>query len=109
MTEEQQTVSAPVTHEEVRVERVPIDRPATNLPPDAWQDKDIDVPIRGEELVIEKRAKVSEEVRIKQQPVTEEQQVTGTVRKERVRLDREADIPIEGATDADQTNASPLR
>jgi uncharacterized protein (TIGR02271 family) len=94
VTEERKTLSAPVTHEEVRVERVPINRPVTNLPPDAWQDKDIDVPVRGEELVTEKRAKVSEEVPIKKQRVTDERQVTGTVRNEWVRLDREGDVPI---------------
>ena len=92
VVEEPQTITAPVTHEEVTVERVPVQGEYTPSP-DAFTEKDIDVPVMGEELVTDKRAKVTEEVRLQKQPVTEEQQVSDTVRKERVR--------VEGAEEAD--------
>ena len=92
VVEEPQSVTAPVTHEEVTVERVPVQGEYTPSP-DAFTEKDIDVPVMGEELVTDKRAKVTEEVRLRKQPVTEEQQVSDTVRKERVR--------VEGADEAD--------
>ena len=92
VVEEPQTITAPVTHEEVTLERVPVQGEYTPSP-DAFTEKDIDVPVMGEELVTDKRAKVTEEVRLQKQPVTEEQQVSDTVRKERVR--------VEGAEDAD--------
>jgi uncharacterized protein (TIGR02271 family) len=92
VVEEPQTITAPVTHEEVTLERVPVQGEYTPSP-DAFTEKDIDVPVMGEELVTDKRAKVTEEVRLHKQPVTEEQQVSDTVRKERVR--------VEGAEEAD--------
>jgi uncharacterized protein (TIGR02271 family) len=92
VVEEPQTITAPVTHEEVTLERVPVQGEYTPSP-DAFTEKDIDVPVMGEELVTDKRAKVTEEVRLRKQPVTEEQQVSDTVRKERVR--------VEGAEEAD--------
>jgi len=92
VVEEPQTITAPVTHEEVTLERVPVQGEYTPSP-DAFTEKDIDVPVMGEEIVTDKRAKVTEEVRLQKQPVTEEQQVRDTVRKERVR--------IEGAQEAD--------
>ena len=92
VVEEPQTITAPVTHEEVTLERVPVQGEYTPSP-DAFTEKDIDVPVMGEELVADKRAKVTEEVRLQKQPVTEEQQVSDTVRKERVR--------VEGAEEAD--------
>jgi len=92
VVEEPQTITAPVTHEEVTLERVPVQGEYTPSP-DAFTEKDIDVPVMGEELVTDKRAKVTEEVRLQKQPVTEEQQVSDTVRKERVR--------VEGAEEAD--------
>jgi uncharacterized protein (TIGR02271 family) len=83
VVEERQTITAPVTHEEVTVERVPGQGEYTPGP-DAFIEKDIDVPLMGEELVTDKRARVTEEVRLQKQPVTEEQRVSDTVRKERV-------------------------
>src|SRR5690348_10020880 len=88
VVEEQQTLRVPVTHEEVQVERVPVDRdvPADQLGTDAWQEKDIDVPLMGEQVVAEKQAHVAEEVRLRKEAVTEQQQVADTVRKERVEV-----------------------
>jgi len=95
--EEQQTVAVPLTREEVRVERVPVQGEATAVGPDAFTEKDIDVPVMGEELVTSKRATVKEEVRLHKDTVTEDQQVSDTVRKERV--------TVEGADEVRGTNA----
>jgi len=87
VTEKQETVSAPVMHEEVRVERVPVTGDAAAMTDDAFVEQTIDVPVMGEELVAEKRARVAEEVRLRKQAVTEDEQVSDTVRKERVVVD----------------------
>ena len=106
VVQEQQSINVPVTHEEVSVEWVPVDRdvPADQLGADAWQEKDIDVPLMGEQVTTDKRARVTEEVRLQKTPVTEQQQVSDTVRKERVRLEGQGDVPIEGGDDQDQTS-----
>jgi len=100
VVEEQQAVNVPVTHEEVRVERVPVDdQRAADLGPDAFTEKDIDVPLMGERVVTDKRARVAEEVHLRKQAVTEQQRVSDTVKKERVRVEgegiAEGDIPID--------------
>jgi uncharacterized protein (TIGR02271 family) len=86
VVEEPQTIIAPVTHEEVTLEHVPVQGEYTPSP-DAFTETDIDVPLMGEELVTYKRARVAEEVRLQKHPVIEEQQVSDTVRKECVRVE----------------------
>ncbi len=87
VVEEQETLTAPVTREEVRVERVPVQGQDIGADADAFEEQDIDVPVMGEELVTGKRAVVKEEVRLQKDAITENQQVSDTVRKERVTLD----------------------
>lgn len=100
VVEEQQSLNVPVTHEEVRVERVPVDEQhASDLGPDAFTEKDIDVPLMGERVVTDKRARVAEEVRLRKEAVTDQRRVSDTVKKERVRVEgegiAEGDIPID--------------
>jgi len=89
---EQETITAPVTREQVYVERVPVQGNATDVGVDAFTEQDIDVPVMGEELVAGKRAVVTEEVRLHKQDITEQQQVTDTVRKERVIVEGADDV-----------------
>jgi uncharacterized protein (TIGR02271 family) len=108
VTEQQQTMNVPVTHEEVRVERVPVDKdvPADQLGAEAWQEKDVDVPLMGEQVETGKRAHVAEELHLHKTPVTEQQQVSDTVRKEQVRLDGadvQGDPNLAGGSDYDTT------
>jgi hypothetical protein len=57
------------------------------------------VPVREEELVTGKRAPVTDEVRIGTRKVTEQQQVSDTVRKEQVNVDQTGgDKPVMGST-----------
>jgi uncharacterized protein (TIGR02271 family) len=88
VTEEvQQTV--PVQREEVRVEREPITD--ANLD-DATAGPDIseeehEVTLREEEVVVEKRAVPKERVRLSKETVTDEEQVSEEVRKERIEVE----------------------
>jgi uncharacterized protein (TIGR02271 family) len=85
--EEPETVTGQVTREQVEVERVPMQGQVTGADADAFQVQDFDIPVKGETLVAEKQPVEREEVRLHKQTVTEEEQVTGTVRKERVVMD----------------------
>jgi uncharacterized protein (TIGR02271 family) len=97
VVEEQQSVNVPLQREQVTVERVPAQGQATDVGPDAFTEKDIDVPVKGEEPVVGKRTVETEEVRLRKQPVTEEQQVGGTVRKEHVTVEGEEGLPVNEA------------
>ena len=74
--------SVPVSHEEVTVERRPIN--ADSRRDVEIGEDEIRVPLSAEELVVEKRAVPTEEVVIKKRVVTEERQVEADLRKERV-------------------------
>ncbi len=83
----QQTV--PVRREEVRVEREPITDAnvddATSGP--EISEEEHEVVLHEEEPVVEKRTVPKERVRLEKDTVTEEEQVSDTVRKERIDVD----------------------
>ena len=87
--DERQTIQTPVTHEEVVVERRPGDD--QQLGADAFTEKDIEVPVMGEQLTAGKEAHVAEEVHLRKQRVTEQQQVSDTVRREHVNIEGQPD------------------
>jgi len=99
VVEEQQTVPVTLTHEEVHIEEITVaERPATGAM--LFQEETIRVALRGEEAVVTKTAFVTGEVVIEKDAVSEERQITDTVRKQRVDVDkayREARTGIEQA------------
>lgn len=85
VTEEQQQ-TVPVRHEEVRVEREPItdaNRGEALSGPEI-SEAEHEVTLHEEEPVVETRAVPKERVRLTTDEVTEEETVTGEVRKERI-------------------------
>ncbi len=80
---EEQVLEVPVTEERVRVQRRAVQGDAT---PDAnaFQEGTFEVPIRGEEVELQKRTRVTEEVEIAKEAVQHTEQVGGTVRREEV-------------------------
>ena len=87
---EQKTVDVPVTHEEVVVERRPVTgRPAGG---EIREGEEIRVPVREEQVRLDKEAVVTEEVNVGKRPVTETERVSGTVRREEARVETEGDV-----------------
>lgn len=84
VTEEQQ-VSVPVTHEEVRIEREPITdaRPGNARIHDEQQE----MTLHGEQAKLEKETVPVEKVRLRKEDVTEEKTLSGEVRKEQIEVD----------------------
>ena len=90
---EQQTVPVELTREEVHVEQrdVPA-RPASEADvAGAFEEGTIRVPVRGEEAVARKETVVTGEVVIDKSKTTQTEQVTNTVRRERVEVDEHYD------------------
>jgi len=78
VTEQEQTLDVPVTEERVNVARRTVDREAT--PGDTtFEEGTIDVPGRGEEVDVKKRARVHEELEIGKEQVQDTQRDTDTV------------------------------
>jgi len=89
VTTEQESIPVTLRREQVTVERVPVDQ--NNMDPnavtDAFKNADIDVPVMGEEAVAGKQVREVEEVRLHKDATQTQEQVTDTVRKERVVVD----------------------
>jgi uncharacterized protein (TIGR02271 family) len=101
VTEEKQ-VTVPVTREEVKVERVPAGRAASEG--DArFSRENISVPVTEEEVVVSKRPVVREEVRIRTEAHQEQRPVSASVRREEVEIDRgDARRPLSDPDDTDR-------
>ncbi|MFI6391000.1 DUF2382 domain-containing protein [Nonomuraea sp. NPDC050540] len=96
VTQEEQ-VTVPVSHEEVRVEREPITEANRDA---AMRGQDIteaehEVTLHAERAVVDTEAVPVERVRLAKEEVTEDETVSGQVRKERI----EADGDVEGEPD----------
>lgn len=81
---EEQTLDVPVTEERLRVVRRTVDRPAEAANAGAFEEVIVDVPLEVEEVDVEKRVRVAEEIAIQTEKVQRIERVAGTVRREEV-------------------------
>ncbi len=91
---EQKTLEVPVTREEVVVERRPASGPAASS--DIRAGEEIQIPVKEEQVQVEKQPVVKEEVKVSKRPVQGTEKVSGTVRKEQAKVEREGDVDIRG-------------
>jgi uncharacterized protein (TIGR02271 family) len=97
ITEEQQTLDVPVSEERVDISRRVVDREVA--PGETtFADETIEVPVYGEEVAVEKRARVREELEISKDRVQGTQQVTDTVRREEAQVRDEAGNVVDATT-----------
>ena len=93
---EQRTMEVPVTREEVIIERHPVEpRPAGS---DIREGEEIRVPLREEQVRVEKQPVVTEEVSVGKRPVQETERVEGTVRREEARVEETGNVEVRGDT-----------
>jgi uncharacterized protein (TIGR02271 family) len=105
--ERDQTLDVPVTEEHVNVERRVVDR---DVAPGetAFQEGQIDVPVRGEEVDVQKRARVGEELEISKEATQRTQQVSDTVRKERAHVENTTDDVVDNVDRVNDDNDESL-
>jgi uncharacterized protein (TIGR02271 family) len=100
---EQKTVQVPVEREEVVIERHPVgERPASAA--DIKPGQEIRIPVKEEQVRVEKQPVVKEEVTVGKRKVQDTEQVSGTVRKEEVKVEQKGDVDVrsKGTTPKDQ-------
>ena len=73
--------------EHARIERLPVDRPAATTD-DVFQERSFEVRETAEEPVIEKRTRVTEEVRVGKEATQRKQTVRDTVKKTEVQVEK---------------------
>jgi uncharacterized protein (TIGR02271 family) len=81
---DREQVRVPTRHEEVSVERVPVDEEDTGA--EIGEDE-VSMPVVEDEVVVEKRPVVKEEIRIRKDVVQDEKLVEEDVRKEEVEVE----------------------
>jgi len=90
VVQEQESIPVTLRHEEVTVERVRVTEQGQTSKADlrdAFTDETIEIPVMGEEAIVGKQAHVVEEVRLHKDVTQQQEQVSDTVRKERVVVD----------------------
>src|SRR5918998_156143 len=85
---DREQISVPTRHEEVSVERVPVEEGREASEAEIGEDE-VTMPVTEEEVVTEKRPVVKEELRIRKDAVQDEEVVEEDVRKEEVDVDDE--------------------
>ena len=95
--EEEQTLEVPVTREEVHVQSRTVDRPVSDTG-EAFTEGTIEVPVYEEDVDVRKEARVAEELEIGKTATQETERVTGTVRKEDVRVEEVGDVDAASGT-----------
>jgi uncharacterized protein (TIGR02271 family) len=81
---DREQIEVPTRHEEVSVERVPVEGEATEA--EIGEDE-VSIPLTEEEVVVEKRPVAKEEVRIRKDVVEDTEVVEEDVRREEVEID----------------------
>src|ERR687894_835785 len=100
---EREQVRVPSRHEEVSIERVPVDEEGTGA--EIGEDE-VSMPVVEEEVVVDKQPVVKEEIRIRKDVVEDEQVVEEDVRREEVDIEdatqtrRGGDPGLEGRTES---------
>jgi uncharacterized protein (TIGR02271 family) len=89
---EHKTLNVPVEREEVVIERHPVSghQPASGDIREG--EKNIRIPIREEEVHVEKTPVVKEEISVGKRKVQSTEQVSGTVRKEDIHVEKHGDV-----------------
>ena len=83
---EERTLDVPVTEERLVVNRRVVDRDAPADAP-AYKEDTIEIPLLSEEVDVQKRNRVVEEIEIGKEKVQRTERVSDTVRREEVRVD----------------------
>lgn len=96
----EQLVDEELTHERVEVERVPINRVVESVPPVREEGDTTILPVVVEEIVVQRRLMLKEEVHLRRVKTTEHHRETVTLREQEATVTRQ---PLEAGA---ATNAS---
>jgi uncharacterized protein (TIGR02271 family) len=90
ISEHEEIVDEPLFHEEVKVERVPVNKFIDASPPVRQEGDTLIIPIVKEQVFVQKRLVLVEEIRVKKDLIETHQPQTVTLLKEQVEINRVA-------------------
>jgi uncharacterized protein (TIGR02271 family) len=98
--ERQDHVPVELAHDEVEIERVPVNKAVTQLPSVRLEGSTTVIPVVEEVVVVEKRLVVVEEIHIRRKSQVETKEIPVILKSERVRIERsgeaDAGAPVSG-------------
>jgi len=86
--ERQDMVPVELSHDDVEVERVPVNRAVTQLPSVRLEGSTTIIPVVEEVVVVEKKLFLVEEIHVRRRTSTRTEEVPVTVRTEQAEIDR---------------------
>jgi uncharacterized protein (TIGR02271 family) len=89
--ERQDAVPVELSHDEVEVERVPVNKAVSHLPSVRLEGSTTIIPVVEEVVVVEKRLILVEEIHVRRKTVGETRQIPVVLRSEQVRIERSGD------------------
>ena len=99
--EREDTVPIELSHDEVEIERVPVNRPVSQLPSVRLEGSTTVIPVVEEVVVVEKRLVLVEEIHVRRRPTIESRQIPVMLKSERVQIDRTGQFDAVGGADED--------
>ena len=97
--ERQDAVPVEISHDEVEVERVPVNKAVSELPSVRLEGSTTIIPVVEEVVVVEKRFILVEEIHVRRKSVAETRQIPVVLRSEHVRI--EGSGALDGASLSD--------
>lgn len=86
-------ITVDLRHQHAAIERRPIGEEVATAPPARWEGDTWILPLVEEEIVIQKRLVLREEVRITVESITERRIIPASIRREVVEVTEETDPP----------------
>ncbi len=93
VVEERESVDVPVEHEEVVIERHAVDGEREANHHD-FKNEEFSIPVNEEQINVDKKSVVTEEVSIGKERVTEDKHVEETVRREELDIENTGDVDV---------------
>jgi uncharacterized protein (TIGR02271 family) len=104
----EETRQEPVRREDVQIDRVRVNRPVATPETPHEEDGWLIIPVMEEVLVVQRQLVVTEEIRIRKQPATEQREIRETVRREQVSIDdTRTPLPHRGEPPSEPTTGDP--
>lgn len=91
---EHKTLDVPVTREEVVIERHPVSGQTASSADLQTGSQEIRIPVKEEQVHVEKQAVVSEEVSIGKRKVQDTEHIDETLRKEQIHVEKHGDVNV---------------
>lgn len=95
VVKETETIEVPVEHEEIVIERHPVDGDEKVSGNMTLEDDEITIPVTEEQIEVTKEPVITEEVIVGKEKVTDTKQVKEQVEKEKLDIDSDGDVELD--------------